>query len=124
MSVNSKKSKEIRKSLDLKKVYALSEAIELVKKSAVANFDESVDVNIMLGIDGTKQNQAVRSVVTLPNGTGKTCRVAVFAKDQKADEAKAAGADIVGSTDLVERIQKGDLSFDRCVATPDMMDLV
>lgn len=124
MSVNSKKSKEIRKSLDLKKVYALSEAIELVKKSAVANFDESVDVNIMLGIDGTKQNQAVRSVVTLPNGTGKTCRVAVFAKDQKADEAKAAGADIVGSTDLVERIQKGDLSFDRCVATPDMMALV
>lgn len=124
MSVNSKKSKEIRKSLDLKKVYTLSEAIELVKKAAIAKFDESVDVNIMLGIDGSKQNQAVRNVVTLPNGTGKTCRVAVFAKDNKAEEAKAAGADIVGSTDLVERIQKGDFSFDRCVATPDMMALV
>lgn len=124
MSVNSKKSREIRKSLDLKKVYTLSEAIELVKKAAIAKFDESVDVNIMLGIDGSKQNQAVRNVVTLPNGTGKTCRVAVFAKDNKAEEAKAAGADIVGSTDLVERIQKGDFSFDRCVATPDMMALV
>ena len=124
MSVNSKKSREIRKALDLKKVYTLSEAIELVKKAAIAKFDESVDVNIMLGIDGSKQNQAIRSVVTLPNGTGKTCRVAVFAKDLKAEEAKAAGADIVGSTDLVERIQKGDLSFDRCVATPDMMALV
>lgn len=124
MSVNSKKSREIRKDLDLKKVYTLSEAIEIVKKSAVAKFDESVDLNIMLGIDGSKQNQAIRSVVTLPNGTGKTCRVAVFAKDDKAEEAKAAGADIVGSTDLVERIQKGDLSFDRCVATPDMMVLV
>ncbi len=124
MSVNSKKSKEVRKSIDLKKVYTLSEAIELVKKSAVAKFDESVDLNIMLGIDGSKQNQAIRNVVTLPNGTGKTCRVAVFAKDNKAEEAKAAGADIVGSTDLVERIQKGDLSFDRCVATPDMMALV
>lgn len=124
MSVNSKRSKEVRKALDLKKIYTLSEAIELVKKSAIAKFDESVDLNIMLGIDGSKQNQAIRSVVTLPNGTGKTCRVAVFAKDLKAEEAKAAGADIVGSTDLVERIQKGDLSFDRCVATPDMMALV
>ena len=124
MSVNSKKSKEVRKALDLKKVYTLSEAVELVKKAAIAKFDESVDVNIILGIDGSKQNQAVRNVVTLPNGTGKTCRVAVFAKDNKAEEAKAAGADIVGSTDLVERIQKGDMSFDRCVATPDMMALV
>lgn len=124
MSVNSKKSREVRKNLDLKKVYTLSEAIELVKKCATAKFDESIDINITLGIDGSKQNQAIRSVVTLPNGTGKTCRVAVFAKDNKAEEAKAAGADIVGSTDLVERIQKGDLSFDRCVATPDMMALV
>ena len=124
MSVNSKKSKEVRKALDLKKVYTLSEAVELVKNAAIAKFDESVDVNIILGIDGSKQNQAVRNVVTLPNGTGKTCRVAVFAKDNKAEEAKAAGADIVGSTDLVERIQKGDMSFDRCVATPDMMALV
>lgn len=119
-----KRLTDIRKELDLDKVYSLSEAIDIVKRSATAKFDETVEISVMLGIDGSKQDQAVRNVVTLPNGTGKTYRVAVFAKDQKADEAKKAGADIVGGEDLVEMIQKGDMPFDRCIATPDMMGLV
>ena len=124
MAVNSKKYREIRKTLDLTKVYKLAEAVEIIKKTAVAKFDESVDLNISLGIDGSKQMQNVRSVVTLPNGIGKTLKVAVFAKDDKADEAKAAGADIVGGNELVDMIQRGDMPFDRCIATPDMMGLV
>lgn len=124
MSINSKKSKEVRKSLDLEKIYKLPEAVALVKKSAVAKFDETIEICAMLGIDSSKQNQAVRNVVSLPHGNGKTYRVAVFAKDLKADEAKKAGADIVGSTELVEMIQKGEMPFDRCIATPDMMALV
>lgn len=108
----------------MNKVYSLKEAIELVKKSANAKFDETIDISIMLGIDGSKQDQAVRNVVNLPNGTGKTYRVAVFAKDQKAEEAKNAGAEIVGGDELVQMIQKGDIPFDRCIATPDMMALV
>lgn len=119
-----KRLTDIRKELDLDKVYSLSEAIDIIKKSATAKFDETVEIGVMLGIDGSKQDQGVRNVVTLPNGTGKTYRVAVFAKDQKADEAKKAGADIVGGEDLVEMIQKGDMPFDRCIATPDMMGLV
>lgn len=119
-----KRIANIKKDLDLTKIYSLKEAIEIVKKSATAKFDETVDISIMLGIDGSKQDQAVRNVVTLPNGTGKTYRVAVFAKDQKAEEAKKAGADIVGGEELVEMIQKGDMPFDRCIATPDMMGLV
>ncbi len=124
MSINSKKSKEVRKSLDLEKIYKLPEAVALVKNSATAKFDETIEICAMLGIDGSKQNQAVRNVVSLPHGNGKTYRVAVFAKDLKADEAKKAGADIVGSTELVEMIQKGEMPFDRCIATPDMMALV
>ncbi len=120
----SKRIKNIRKDLDLSKVYSLKEAIELVKKSANAKFDETIDISIMLGIDGSKQDQAVRNVVNLPNGTGKTYRVAVFAKDQKAEEAKKAGAEVVGGEELVQMIQKGDMPFDRCIATPDMMALV
>ncbi|MDO4974703.1 MAG: 50S ribosomal protein L1 [Alphaproteobacteria bacterium] len=120
----SKRIKNIKKDLDLNKVYSLKEAIELVKKSANAKFDETIDISIMLGIDGSKQDQAVRNVVNLPNGTGKTYRVAVFAKDQKAEEAKNAGAEIVGGDELVQMIQKGDMPFDRCIATPDMMALV
>lgn len=119
-----KRIANLKKDLDLNKVYPLNEAIEIVKKAATAKFDETVDISIMLGIDGSKQDQAVRNVVTLPNGTGKTYRVAVFAKDQKAEEAKKAGADIVGGEELVEMIQKGDMPFDRCIATPDMMGLV
>jgi large subunit ribosomal protein L1 len=119
-----KRIADLKKNTDLNKVYSLSEAIDIVKKSATAKFDETVDISIMLGIDVSKQDQAVRNVVNLPNGTGKTYRVAVFAKDQKADEAKKAGADIVGGDELVEMIQKGDMPFDRCIATPDMMALV
>ena len=119
-----KRIADLKKNIDLNKVYSLSEAIDIVKKSATAKFDETIDISIMLGIDGSKQDQAVRNVVNLPNGTGKTYRVAVFAKDQKADEAKKAGADIVGGDDLVEMIQKGTMPFDRCIATPDMMALV
>ena len=119
-----KRIANLKKDLDLNKVYPLNEAIEIVKKAATAKFDETVDISIMLGIDGSKQDQAVRNVVTLPNGTGKTYRVAVFAKDRKAEEAKKAGADIVGGEELVEMIQKGDMPFDRCIATPDMMGLV
>ncbi len=124
MAKMGKRIANLKKDLDLTKVYSLKESIELVKKSANAKFDETIDVSIMLGIDGSKQDQAVRNVVTLPNGTGKTYRVAVFAKDQKAEEAKKAGADIVGGEDLIEMIQKGEAHFDRCIATPDMMGLV
>lgn len=124
MACNGKRLNSIKKDLDLKKVYSLTEAIEVVKKAATAKFDETVEVNVMLGIDGSKQDQAVRSVVKLPNGNGKTYRVAVFAKDQKAEEAKKAGAEIVGGEELVDMIQKGDMPFDRCIATPDMMALV
>ena len=119
-----KRIADLRKNNDLNKVYSLSEAIDIVKKSATAKFDETVDISIMLGIDASKQDQAVRNVVNLPNGTGKTYRVAVFANDQKAEEAKKAGADVVGGEELVEMIQKGDMPFDRCIATPDMMALV
>lgn len=120
----SKRIKNLKKDLDLNKIYSLKEAIELVKNSANAKFDETIDISIMLGIDGSKQDQAVRNVVNLPNGTGKTYRVAVFAKDQKAEEAKNAGAEVVGGEELVQMIQKGDMPFDRCIATPDMMALV
>lgn len=124
MAYVGKRIRNLKKDIDLNKVYSLKEAIELVKKAATAKFDETIDVSVMLGIDGSKQDQAVRNVVSLPNGTGKTYRVAVFAKDQKAQEAKEAGADIVGGEELVEMIQKGDMPFDRCIATPDMMALV
>jgi large subunit ribosomal protein L1 len=124
MACIGKRIADLKKNTDLNKVYSLSEAIDIVKKSATAKFDETVDIGIMLGIDASKQDQAVRNVVNLPNGTGKTYRVAVFAKDQKAEEAKKAGADIVGGDELVEMIQKGDMPFDRCIATPDMMALV
>jgi large subunit ribosomal protein L1 len=119
-----KRLKEARKGFERNRVYTLSEAVELVKKSATAKFDETIEVCVMLGIDPTKQDQMIRNVVTLPNGTGKVCRVAVFAKDLKAEEAKQAGADIVGGEELAETIQNGEIAFDRCIATPDMMILV
>jgi large subunit ribosomal protein L1 len=119
-----KRLKNARQGLDFGKVYSLPEAIAIVKKAATAKFDETVEISVMLGIDPTKQDQTVRGVVSLPNGTGKTCRVAVFAKDQKAEAAKEAGADVVGAEDLVDMIQKGNMPFDRCVATPDMMVMV
>ena len=119
-----KRTTAIREGIDRKKLYELGEAIKLVKERAKAKFDETVEVAMNLGVDPRHADQMVRGVVNLPNGTGKTVRVAVFAKDAKADEAKAAGADIVGADDLAEEIQKGNINFDRCIATPDMMPLV
>jgi large subunit ribosomal protein L1 len=119
-----KRTKTIRENLDRNKVYQLSDAVKSVKDFANTKFDETVEVAMNLGVDPKHADQVVRGMVQMPNGTGKTIRVAVFARDAKADEAKAAGADIVGAEDLVEMIQKGEMDFDRCVATPDMMPLV
>ena len=102
----------------------VEEAVSLVKGNATAKFDETVEIALNLGVDPRHADQMVRGVVSLPNGTGKTVRVAVFARDAKADEAKAAGADIVGAEDLMETVQGGTIEFDRCIATPDMMPIV
>lgn len=102
----------------------IEDAVKLIKSSASAKFDETLEIAMNLGVDPRHADQMVRGVVTLPNGTGKTVRVAVFARGLKADEAKAAGADIVGAEDLMETIQSGKIEFDRCIATPDMMPLV
>ena len=102
----------------------IEEAVELIKANASAKFDESVDISMNLGVDPRHADQMVRGTVTLPNGTGKSVRVAVFARGPKADEAKAAGADVIGAEDLMESIQAGNLDFDRCIATPDMMPVV
>lgn len=103
---------------------SVAEAIDLVKGNATAKFDETVEISMQLGVDPRHADQMVRGTVTLPNGTGKTVRVAVFARGEKADEARAAGADIVGAEDLMETIQGGTIDFDRCIATPDMMAIV
>ncbi len=103
---------------------SVEEAVALVKANATAKFDETVDIVFALGVDPRHADQMVRGVVALPNGTGKTVRVAVFARGDKADEAKAAGADVIGAEDLMESIQQGNLDFDRCIATPDMMPIV
>jgi large subunit ribosomal protein L1 len=119
-----KKITKAREGIDRNKLYKLDEAIKMVKARASAKFDETVEIAINLGVDPRHADQMVRGVVNLPNGTGKTVRVAVFAKDAKADEARKAGADIVGAEDLMEQIQAGKIDFDRCIATPDMMPLV
>jgi large subunit ribosomal protein L1 len=119
-----KRTTAIREGIDRKKLYELGEAIKLVKARAKAKFDETVEVAFNLGVDPRHADQMVRGVVNLPNGTGKTVRVAVFARDAKAAEATAAGADIVGAEDLMEAIQGGKIDFDRVIATPDMMPLV
>ena len=122
-----KVAKRIAKAVDgleRSKVFALDEAVKEIKSRASAKFDETVEIAMNLGVDPRHADQMVRGVCQLPNGSGKTVRVAVFAKDDKADEAKAAGADLVGAEDLVETIQKGQISFDRCIASPDMMPLV
>jgi len=113
-----------RNGIDRTKLYALEEAVKLVKERATAKFDETIEVAMNLGVDPRHADQMVRGVCQLPNGSGRTVRVAVFARGPKADEAKAAGADIVGAEDLVERIQGGTIDFDRCIATPDLMPLV
>jgi large subunit ribosomal protein L1 len=110
--------------VDREKFYGVDEALNLVKTNATAKFDETVEVALNLGVDPRHADQMVRGVVNLPNGTGKTVRVAVFAKGAKADEAKAAGADVVGAEDLMETIQGGQIDFDRVIATPDMMGVV
>ena len=104
--------------------YKLKEAISLVKKHATAKFDETVDVAVQLGVDPKQSDQNIRGMISLPHGTGKTYKVAVFAKGDKEAEAKKAGADLVGSDDLIEKIQQGKIEFDRCVATPDMMPVL
>ena len=119
-----KKITKAREGIDRNKLYKLDEAVKMVKARASAKFDETIEIAINLGVDPRHADQMVRGVVSLPNGTGKTVRVAVFAKDAKADEARKAGADIVGAEDLMEQIQAGKIDFDRCIATPDMMPLV
>jgi large subunit ribosomal protein L1 len=103
------------------KVYSLDEALPILKKNAVAKFDETIDISVNLGVDPKHADQMVRGMVSLPSGTGKTIRIAVFAKGAKAEEALKAGADIVGEDDLIETIKAGQINFDRCIATPDMM---
>ena len=110
--------------VDPAKIYSIDEAVKLVKERATAKFDETIEVAINLGVDPRHADQMVRGVVSLPNGTGRKLRVAVFAKGPKADEATAAGADIVGAEELAEKVQKGEIDFDRCIATPDMMGVV
>ncbi len=124
MSKPGKRITSLRDGIDRKKLYALTDAVKLVKERAKAKFDETVEVAFNLGVDPRHADQMVRGVVNLPNGTGKTVRVAVFARDAKADEARNAGADIVGAEDLVEIVQSGKIEFDRVIATPDMMPLV
>ena len=122
-----KVAKRIAKAKELfagKSNVTVEEAVKLVKQAASAKFDETVEIAMNLGVDPRHADQMVRGVVALPNGTGKTVRVAVFARGAKADEARAAGADIVGAEDLMETIQSGKIEFDRCIATPDMMPLV
>jgi len=119
-----KRTAAIAEGIDRKKLYAIGEAVKLVKERAKAKFDETVEIAFNLGVDPRHADQMVRGVVNLPNGTGKTVRVAVFAKDAKADEARKAGADVVGAEDLVEQVTAGNINFDRVIATPDMMPLV
>src|SRR6266700_1959390 len=119
-----KRYKTASETVDRDKTYPLEEAVKIVKANAKAKFDETIEVAMNLGIDPRHADQAVRGMVDLPSGTGKTVRVAVFARGPKAEEAKAAGADLVGAEDLAEKINGGEMNFDRCVATPDMMGVV
>jgi len=124
MAKLTKKAKALQGKVDSLKLYNINEAIGIVKECATAKFDESIDVAVQLGIDAKKSDQVVRGAVVLPNGTGKTKRVAVFAQGAKADEAKAAGADVVGMEDLAERVKAGDMPFDVVIASPDTMRIV
>src|SRR5438445_4163213 len=124
MAHHGKRVLKSRESVERTKLYALQEAVNLVKTNATAKFDETIELSINLGVDPRHADQMVRGVVALPNGSGRTLRVAVFAKGPKAEEAKKAGADIVGAEDLAEQVNKGEINFDRCIATPDMMGVV
>src|SRR6201995_3913952 len=119
-----KRMKSANGSVDRDKTYGLEEAVKMVKANAKAKFDETIEVAMNLGIDPRHADQAVRVMVDLPSGTGKSVRVAVFARGPKAEEAKAAGADLVGAEDLAEKINGGEMGFERCIATPDMMGVV
>lgn len=119
-----KKQKTWAEKVNPETLYSLDDAIKMAKEFSTSKFDETVEISMNLGVDPKHADQTVRAMTSLPHGSGKSVRVAVFARDAKADEAKAAGADIVGAEDLVETIQKGIIDFDRCIATPDMMALV
>ena len=119
-----KRIEKAREGIDRIKLYPVAQAVALVKERASAKFDETVEIALNLGVDPKHADQMVRGVVNLPNGTGRTLKVAVFARGAKADEARAAGADVVGAEDLVATVQGGSIEFDRCIATPDMMPLV
>ncbi|WP_422369869.1 50S ribosomal protein L1 [Hoeflea sp.] len=124
MAKTAKRMQKVNEGIDRNKLYPLGEAVSLLKDRAIAKFDETIEVSMNLGVDPRHADQMVRGVVNLPNGTGRDVRVAVFARGDKADEAKAAGADVVGAEELVEAVQAGNIDFDRCIATPDMMPLV
>ncbi len=124
MAKLSKRQKKAAGAIDRNRFYALEEAVGLIKTHSAGKFDETVEVAMNLNVDPRHADQMVRGMVQLPNGTGKTVRVAVFAKGDKADAAKAAGADIVGAEDLMEKVQAGEINFDRVIATPDMMPVV
>ena len=124
MAREGKRIRSAREGIEPTKLYTIDEAIKLVKAKASAKFDETVEISMNLGVDPRHADQMVRGVCNLPNGSGRTVRVAVFARGAKADDARAAGADIVGAEDLLEIVQGGKIEFDRCIATPDMMPLV
>jgi large subunit ribosomal protein L1 len=121
---HNKRLKAAEAAVDRTKNYGIDDAVKLVKGNARAKFDETVEISMNLGIDPRHADQMVRGLISLPNGTGKTMRVGVFARNVKAEEALAAGADVVGAEDLAEKVQAGEIAFDRCIATPDMMGLV
>jgi large subunit ribosomal protein L1 len=124
MATHGKRTMSAREGVDRTKLYPIEQAVKLVKDRANAKFDETIEIAMNLGVDPRHSDQMVRGVVNLPNGSGRSQRVAVFARGAKADEAKAAGADVVGAEDLVEKVNAGQIDFDRCIATPDLMPLV
>lgn len=124
MAKSGKRTRNNVEGVDRNKLYGLSEAVKMLKERANAKFDETIEIAMNLSVDPRHADQMVRGVCNLPNGSGRNVRVGVFAKDAKADEARAAGADVVGAEDLMEAVQKGIIDFDRCIATPDMMPLV
>ena len=124
MATQGNRTTAAREGVDREKLYSIDEAVKMVKERAKAKFDETIEIAMNLGVDPKQADQMVRGVVSLPNGSGRSQRVAVFARGVKADEAKAAGADVVGAEDLVEKVNAGNIDFDACIATPDMMPLV
>jgi len=124
MAHQGKRATKARDGVDREKLYSIDDAVKMIKERAKAKFDETIEIAMNLGVDPRHADQMVRGVVNLPNGSGRSARVAVFARGIKADEARAAGADIVGAEDLVEKVQGGNVDFDRCIATPDLMPLV